>query len=63
MYPDDRGERYMVNALSRRLKGLIKAVGEVMQEMDQKGYTPDARAKLVKAVEDAQPKRRRKAAS
>ena len=53
MYGNDSG---MVMGLSIKYNKLIKAIEEAVQEMDQNGYSPEVRRRLIEAVEKARPK-------
>ena len=53
MYGNDNG---MVMGLSIKCNKLIKAIEEAVQEMDQNGYSPEVRRRLIEAVEKARPK-------
>jgi len=53
MYGNDSG---MVMGLSIKCNKLIKAIEEAVQEMDQNGYSPEVRRRLIEAVEKARPK-------
>ena len=53
MYGNDSG---MVMGLSIKYNKLIKAIEEAVQEMDQNGYSPEVRRRLLEAVEKTRPK-------
>ena len=52
-YGNDSG---MVTGLSIKCNKLIKAIEEAVREMDQNGYSPEVRRRLIEAVEKARPK-------
>ena len=53
MYGNDSG---IVMGLSIKCNKLIKTIEEAVQEMDQNGYSPEVRRRLIEAVEKARPK-------
>lgn len=53
MYGNDSGT---IMGLSMKCNKLIKAIEEAVREMDQDGYSPEVRRRLIEAVEKARPK-------
>jgi len=53
MYGNDSG---MVMGLSIKCNKLIKVIEEAVREMDQNGYSPEVRRRLIEAVEKARTK-------